>query len=385
MDVTRAARTPPVPGPGTIRATVAALAVLVSLAPVPSASTPAPGTLAWQRREAGAGPRPRMDHAMAYDEGRRRVIVFGGRNLSRYALGQDPSANPMGDLWEWDGQSWVRLVGTVPQQGTPDRTAHHTQPAPRFGAAMAYDPVRGRTVLYGGIARLLYEAQQNWYVESNEYMRDTWEWDGLRWTQFNVSSPPYRAFHSMTYDPVRGRVVMFGGTGPGGLSYYDDLYEWDGTRWYRVNPRPSPLARGSHTLVSDAARGTLVLFGGTVGSVDMAERLGVGIADTWTLSASRVWSLRVPDAAPLPRGHFAAASGWGNVFVHGGRPVPFLLLDDLWEWDGTTWHERSVPGGPNYRDGHAMVFDPVDDRFVMFGGCAIDACPNDELWELSRS
>ncbi|HEU4745609.1 MAG TPA: hypothetical protein VFS61_10250, partial [Anaerolineales bacterium] len=43
-------------------------------------------------------------------------------------------------------------------------------PSPRGGPAMGYDPVRKRIVLYGG-----FDAQGNKF-------NDTWEWDGQTWT-----------------------------------------------------------------------------------------------------------------------------------------------------------------------------------------------------------
>ncbi len=74
-----------------------------------------------------AAPGDRQGHAMAYDPGRQRMILFGGQN----------SAGPLADTWLWDGTQWV--------QGAPARS-----PIARRGHAMLYDEVRQRVVLYGG-------------------------------------------------------------------------------------------------------------------------------------------------------------------------------------------------------------------------------------------
>jgi hypothetical protein len=39
---------------------------------------------------------------------------------------------------------------------------------------------------------------------------DTWEWDGSGWTRLAITGP-YRFGHSMVYDAARGRMVVFGG------------------------------------------------------------------------------------------------------------------------------------------------------------------------------
>jgi hypothetical protein len=53
------------------------------------------------------------------------------------------------------------------------------QPAPRVGAALAWDPVRRHIILFGG--------------ESTTLEQDTWEWEGTTWTQLAIQPPPPRA------------------------------------------------------------------------------------------------------------------------------------------------------------------------------------------------
>ena len=77
-------------------------------------------------------------------------------------------------------------------------------PAPRFGHAMAYDEVRGRTVLFGGDNR------------GSSLLGDTWEWDGNDWTQANDVGPGGRSGHAMAFSaPSVGatsfEVLLFGG------------------------------------------------------------------------------------------------------------------------------------------------------------------------------
>ena len=48
-------------------------------------------------------------------------------------------------------------------------------------------------------------------VVALEAVGDTWEWDGEEWAQQEDVGPPARVFHAMAYDAVRDRVVLFGG------------------------------------------------------------------------------------------------------------------------------------------------------------------------------
>jgi hypothetical protein len=143
---------------------------------------------------ASTGPQSRDSHAMAYDSGRNRTVLFGG-----YGGG----VNPLGDTWEWNGANaaWTQVASTGPQS--------------RYEHAMAYDSGRNRTVLFGG------------YASGIGNLGDTWEWDGATaaWTQVASTGPQSRRDHAMAYDSGRNRTVLFGGYGGSALG---DTWEWGG-------------------------------------------------------------------------------------------------------------------------------------------------------------
>jgi hypothetical protein len=62
------------------------------------------------------------------------------------------------------------------------------------------DSTRKRTVLYGG---------QD--VSANAPLGDTWEWDGQYWTERQIWGPPALAQFAMVSDEARGHLVLFGG------------------------------------------------------------------------------------------------------------------------------------------------------------------------------
>ncbi|HUQ84533.1 MAG TPA: hypothetical protein VM076_25490 [Gemmatimonadaceae bacterium] len=89
--------------------------------------------------------------------------------------------------------------------------------------SLAIDPVRNRLVLFGGAAELT----------------GTLEWNGDDWrrTVDSASSPFPRAGAAMTWEPVRRAVVMFGGQprrAPNAPSALCDTWAYDG-RWTRLH------------------------------------------------------------------------------------------------------------------------------------------------------
>src|SRR5439155_8527211 len=190
-------------------------------------------------------------------------------------------------------------------------------------------------------------------------LQDTWEWDGARWVDRTATiAPAPRAFAAMAFDPVRRKVVLFGGCGSsmcmgGGLA---DTWEWDGARWTQLAPATSPPARMAHAMAYDGARHQLVMFGGCNGVADecFQER-----QDTWTFDGT-IWTEQT--AAPAPPGRGGHAMTFdptrGAVVMFGGRSV-MTTRSDTWEWNGAQWSERTPAVSPPPRVGHAMVFDPV--------------------------
>jgi hypothetical protein len=249
-------------------------------------------TWAWNgdhwRRIVTPGPWSRSRHGMVFDGGLQEIVVFGGQGGS--------STSFYGDTWAFDGSAW-RDLGVA-------------GPSPRARFGMAYDTARQRAVLYGGTGIIGHQPQ---------YSDETWEWDGQGWhLRTPTARPPLRAQTAMAYDSIRGRTVLFGGSGvAAGMPYHGDTWEWDGTTWLLRHAggagSGAPSPRGAHRLVFDAQRGRTVLFGGS-------------------------------DGGPL---------------------------GDLWEWDGGVWHQRHSPGapaGPEARSDHTMAYHAPTGRTIVSGG-----------------
>ena len=81
--------------------------------------------LLWTQKQ-DIGPAARFSHAMAFDQFRQRVLLFGGEG----------GGQQFKDTWEWNGVHWTQV--------------EDIGPSARAGHAMAYDSIRNRTVLFGG-------------------------------------------------------------------------------------------------------------------------------------------------------------------------------------------------------------------------------------------
>lgn len=200
---------------------------------------------AWQV-VATTGPAARDHHALVFDSHRGVFVLFGGSDA-------DPSGRTTlyGDTWEWRDERW-KLVS----ESGPSPRAHH---------AMAYDPVRDRTILLGG---------------GNDDR--TWEWDGASWKVAARGPPAERDAPRMAWDSRAARVILFGGSS--GESHPADTWAWDGKRW-SVIATGGPPGRSVHALACDETQGALILFGGA----DRTREMG----DLWRLSGD-VWTQLEP-------------------------------------------------------------------------------------------
>lgn len=90
------------------------------------------------------------------------------------------------------------------------------------------------------------------------------------------------------------------------------------------------------------------------------------------LPAQAAWTLLSPPSSPSARTEVAMDSDGSGALLFGGQFGPTLTAyAELWRFDGATW-TLQVPVGasPPPRSRFAAAFDPVRQRFVVFGGDA---------------
>lgn len=192
---------------------------------------------------------------------------------------------------------------------------------------MAFDPVRDVTVLVGGV-QAAGDSQ-------------TWEWHGTGVTPGLIPTGTWaasaqlpggnRSFFAMGFDPVSQRIITHGGLGgAGGAETLSSTYAWDGAAWTLLSAGSAGVARSHTQMVYYPARNAMVMFGGL------------------------------------------DAEGQAH--------------NDLLEWNGVQWQAVAQQNPPYARQGHAFVYDPLRERLMVIGGFGNShACTVDDVWEFDGS
>jgi hypothetical protein len=138
---------------------------------------------------------------------------------------------------------------------------------------IAYDAARGEVVVFGGMGE----------PYGDSCRADTWVWNGSMWLDKTLAfGPTPRCSPVLSYDPIKRKVVMFGGWNH---QDFNDSWEWDGTSWVDVTPPVAPPGRAYHTVVFDARRGEHVVFGGARVVYPPSNLQLPHHGDTWTLGS----------------------------------------------------------------------------------------------------
>jgi hypothetical protein len=283
---------------------------------------------------------PRWPHfagskLLVWDAGRSKLLVYDSDSR---------------DLWQWGRGTagWDHLKPDSVDIFYVDRDPI-PWPHPRTSTAVAWDPDARRLVIFGG------------YDSSGDPLGDLWFWDPgcgqmISPPRPSTGWPLPRADHAMAYDPVRRRVLLFGGSVPEPSA---ELWALDTVqaRWERIAPAGDwPPARAGHMLALDENRQVLVLEGGWGGA-------GKGtLTDTWELAAgASTWQQRSPGGAPIvwPSGsphHAGYVRGLGLVALAMKEEADMSLSFALWKWDpvAASWVSpgfdlpRAIPFDGNY-------------------------------------
>lgn len=300
-----------------------------SAPPAPTTSTPAPGR--------AAAPSVQGYHALVA-MGSRGVLLFGVRNaLPRNGGGLQK------DVWTLREGKWTAAAADLPFSLDM-----------RFGSdVVVWDPDAARVVAITDLGAVyLYDPAAD------------------RWERRVTSGGP-RAADALrgVYDPKARRVLVFGGA---------DLWAYDvtGNNWTQLSPRTSAPSRRWTAVVHHSRSGLFVMFGGT------------DLADTWTYDpTANEWKEMKPASAPSGRKYHAMAydERADRVVLLGGAAGPQdreTPLGDTWIYDlaRNEWTEVRPATAPTARGWHAMTYDTVLGRVVLFGGGAHRDAYTAETW-----
>jgi len=313
----------------------------------------------WNQANPSASPSARIEPAMAFDTSSDKTVLFGGADIGGF-----PPTN-FNDTWTWDGTDW--------SPATPTST-----PGGRYFAGMAHDLLRARTVLYGGLTATFF---------GGNYNDDTWEWDGSNWNQVATTSTPGSlignpgvAQHSMAYDTIGQRIVMFGGELFQGIVPAPNVtLLYDGTNWTQASPATAPPRRAQAAMCEAPTLGGVLLFGGTNFNNPPGPGGEILWNDLWVYSvATDTWTELTPTGTlPAPRaGASLLFDTVSSVYIlHGGyvedpaNPGMSIPDSETWQFNGSSWTNisstASNPTGPRVRFASA---NGPNGCSVLFGG-----------------
>ena len=192
----------------------------------------------WTQKE--VQPPTACDHVkMVYDAASGESILFSGL---------DESENRVNETWSWNGEAWKLLS----KEG-PESRGH-------FG--FVYDPTHEQILLYGGYASTVTDK--------------FWVWKDDAWQEINFPGPGKLSHLGMAYDTNANALYIFGGAASTSTfsSLTDKTWILTGGRWRELSPATSPSKRGGPAMGYDPVRKRIVLYGGF-------DSRGNHFDDTW--------------------------------------------------------------------------------------------------------
>ena len=304
--------------------------------------------VAWEKQTPSTAPKGRTNGNFVYDTTRNISLLFGG-------FDDDIDNN----VWTYDGSAgkWNELQTTNQQSIFRVSTA-------------AYDSTNDKIITFGG-------------SDFGNYHDQTWSFDytSKTWTQMSPdTSPSQRWQASMVFDEKHDRVILFGGNYLTNVLGDTWSYDYTSDNWTQLSPQTSPSARGGHSMVYDSIHEKVLLFGGWGDTSVNAPIMN----DTWEFDVdTNEWTLLDDDVTGLSRG--SAGMVYDNVnqglILFGGTHDGYLA--DTWFFNSSTnhWTQLSTTDKPSSRaTRNGLVYDVSAEKVVLFGGYDGDTYYND-TWE----
>ncbi len=240
---------------------------------------------------------------------------------------------------------------TLPTPTWVDRTRPGPPSRQAYNTDMAYDPVRGVAVLYGG------------WSPSAGYLDDTWEWDGVSWTQrFPAHDPGRRLGHEMVFDSTRNTILLFGGWSTT-ANHNAEVWEYDGNDWTLITTSPggpSPVSSQQGDATYDAARGKMIVLMELADGPTPTNRTWEFDSLTETWEETYAGTGPTPYDAPLafdPERGYVLAQEYSYTGIWEGT---FKYTPGNWGLANPVTPERYWP---------VMAYDTVRARPTIYGCC----------------
>lgn len=322
----------------------------------------------WTSLASGPGPDDRYGHTAVFRPAANEIDIFAGAHQWN-----DQRQN---ELWAYCLAPSLHWESRTPTQGPPPE---------RIWQNAVFDPTQNRMILYGG-----WNAQYMCDIYCPvRYNYDVWDFDltaGARWSEREVDQY-YRSNYSAVFDPVRERMIAFGGQtwAYGSLPYLRNdviaLPTQGDEQWIPIQPTGTPpSARMGHTAIYDPVADRMIVFGGSTNIYGNTPT-----NETWqlTLADPPAWSLLSPAGTP-PSARFGHMSIYDPkrdrmVVIGGGHDTQVWSLSLR---PSLTWQVLPTSGSSPaaFGDELAAIYDPIGDRVLTFSGKSTVA-----VWSLDLS
>jgi len=345
------------------------------------------GTPAWTSLSpGGTPPSARSGHSAFFDSMTNRMVVFGGVN----------AASDFGDVWYLSDPSGNGATPAWTQVTT-------TGTAPTLYAHSAvYDSLANAMYVFAGTS-----TGTKLKISNHTFVLSRANANGLGSSIWAVSGPPVRYSQSAFYDSATNSLFVFGGQHATSDINFNDYWKntgvigTTGVDWSNLNISGNkPTARFGHTVLYDSVSNRMMLFGGAIGFPDPCTN------DYWVLQQANAaggspsWvSVTPSETAPAARTNYGAAydAGTNSLILFGGFDCTSTYFNDVWvlnnanSMSGTqVWTQLSPTGTPpSPREVSSVVYDPGSNALIVFGGDAdffmTTGTPFGDIWILSNA
>jgi hypothetical protein len=231
----------------------------------------------------------------------------------------------------------------------------------------AYDPVRHRMVQFGGYDKSF--ALTNTTIE-NAFGYPSKD-PSTAWVNVSpTTSPAPRSNGVLAFDGTE--LELFGGLNASG-AVLDETWTYKGVTWTQETGSPHPSASAKPAAAYDPLHARMVL-------VDSEGA-------TWA-HADHTWKrVGVDGDVPVPPKRNAASMTFdyqtGKLVLAGGQSGE-LYFTDVWELDDATWHEVEVIGtSPLPRSHFGFASNRVARDTFLVGGAGAALVPYGDVWTLN--
>ena len=244
-------------------------------------------------------------------------------------------------------------------KSSPTPSASRTTPLARGYSSMVDGFDSTGVLLFGGFGG----PGDNWQPDLWSYTKTA------RWTLQSPPAADVQPGDGFSYTTKSKQPVFLDASGT------NWAFNTATKRWEMRSQRTGPRAHGNH-MVYDTQSDRFVVYAGEEGGWDTSA-YDAG-ADKWTTMA--------PKTHPETKAWYAAAynSKVDRIVLFGGQ-VLGGITNQTWTYDleHDVWSQLHPRSSPPAREYTAMVYDPVGDRLLMFGGAGPSEEPLADFWAYS--